>query len=203
MEQQPVDNARHSSSCPRPQIPYGADRCPACGVLQPGNRAAFTHGLKSHRAQLALMKGQEHLREAFLEHRRELHEHVGGDAAGVLKLDMADRYARLCVLEQTLEADIVEKGLFSKNGKPRQTVAMYLQIVDRLNKLAALIGVERVAKPVPSISEYLKQREERDNRILHEQSLEGRLERQAAKLPDLEGELLRATTPDAEDTGVS
>jgi hypothetical protein len=144
-----VPAAPHQRWCPGPAIPAGADRCPRCGVLQPANTAAMTHGLRSERAQLALLPGQEELRAALADRCNELLADLGGDeAAGVVLRDTANRFLRLSVLADSMEAEIERRGMLTPKGRTRASVALYLKILDRLRKHADALGIERKARPV-------------------------------------------------------
>jgi hypothetical protein len=125
-----------------------------------GNQRTVTHGLRSARAQEALMPGQEALRAVLAEHRSELLADLGGDdAVGVVLRDAVDRYLRLSVLASTLEARIEREGVLTAKGRTRASVTLYLSVVDRLMKLSQQLGFERRAKQAPSLAEFLAQRQ--------------------------------------------
>jgi hypothetical protein len=122
---------------------------------------ALKHGLYSRKAQLGLLPGQEELRAVLASRRQRLHADQGGTAelSQVLE-DTLDRYQRLWVLASTAESRIEREGMFTGKGRTRASVTLYLSIIDRLTKLAQQIGVQRRAKSVPTLEDFLKQREQ-------------------------------------------
>jgi hypothetical protein len=135
------------------------------GSIKPGETRALKHGLFSKRAQLALLPGQEQWRDVLASRRTRLTDDQGGTQNISLILeDTIDRYQRLWVLASTLEARIEKEGITTGKGKTRATVSLYLGIIDRLTKLAQQLGFERRARSVPSLQEFLKQREQGEQR---------------------------------------
>ena len=125
---------------------------------QPGPR--LKHGPYSKRAQLGLLPGQEELRALLSSRRQRLHDEEGGTPDMKLLLeDWLERYQRVWILATTLEARIEKEGIVTGKGRTRATVTLYLSLVDRLNKMAERLGFERKAKQVPSLEQFLQQRE--------------------------------------------
>jgi hypothetical protein len=129
--------------------------------FQKGNTAALKHGLRSKRAQLGLLPGQEDLRAMLSSRRQRLHDEEGGTPDMKLLLeDWLERYQRVWILATTLESRIEQEGIVTGKGRTRATVTLYLSLVDRLNKMAERLGFERKAKQVPSLEAFLQQREQ-------------------------------------------
>jgi hypothetical protein len=74
--------------------------------------------------------------------------------------DTLDRYQRLWVLASTLEARIEQEGILTGKGRMRASVTLYLSIIDRLMKLAQQIGFDRRPKQVPSIEDFIRERQQ-------------------------------------------
>lgn len=115
------------------------------GRFVPGNGAAVTHGARS---EILL----DHLAPA----RRELAARVRAD----LGLDEQDAPATLdSMIGAFAEASLLRRALFAKlstdggpisaKGRVKAAVQVYFSALDREQRLAALIGLERKARPVP------------------------------------------------------
>lgn len=143
-----------------PNAESGANGRGPDGRFLPGNSAALVHGLRSERARNALLPGQEERLAVLAERRSALQEDLGGAAAlGVIKQDMAQRFIELEVIADTLAADLVRHGVITAKGKQRAAVTTYLAVVDRLNKLAQTLGLERREKQIPTLDAYLASRD--------------------------------------------
>jgi len=124
-----------------------------------GNTAALKHGRYSVRARQALLPGQEERLAALTEDRKQLLEDLGGEAhISATKRDVAKRFCELQVIADTIVSNLVREGVLSTKGRQRAALSAYLNVVDRLNKLAAQLGLERKAKAVPSIEDFLKEK---------------------------------------------
>jgi hypothetical protein len=70
------------------------------------------------------------------------------------------RFLQTSVVADFLGSNIVKHGVLTTKGKTRAAVTTYLQVVDRLTRLALALGLERQAKQVPSIEDFLRQRQQ-------------------------------------------
>ncbi|MBZ0089160.1 MAG: hypothetical protein K8H90_02150, partial [Thermoanaerobaculia bacterium] len=115
------------------------------GRFVPGNGAAVTHGARS-----------ELLLDALAPARRELAARVRAD----LGLDEQDAPATLdAMIGAFAEASLLRRALFVKltsaggpisaKGRVKAAVQVYFNALDREQRLAALIGLERKARHVP------------------------------------------------------
>ncbi len=142
---------RHWPKCEQPALDEGEDRCPQCGQLQPGNLAGGLPkgGLRSPRAQDALLPGQEAMRAVLEDHRRQWLNDLGGDEQlSFAARDLVNRGLRLHVLLDTLEARMEREGVLSAKGRTRASATLYLTILDRVMRIYQQLGLERKVRPV-------------------------------------------------------
>jgi hypothetical protein len=133
-------------------------RDPQTGRFLPGNGERLIHGLRSARAMAALLPGQEAQLRVLREQVNELMTDLGGAAhLGVVKREMAVRFCELRVVGTTLAESLVREGVLSAKGRQRAALTAYLSVIDRLTRLAAVLGMERTAKRVPSLDDFLAQ----------------------------------------------
>jgi hypothetical protein len=72
-----------------------------------------------------------------------------------VRLELVGRFLQASVIADSLGANIVAHGVTTTKGRTRAAVTTYLQVLDRLHRLATAIGLERRPKPVGSISEFV------------------------------------------------
>jgi hypothetical protein len=131
-----------------------ADRC-ANGHLLPGNSRALLVGATS------VAFWREHAAA-----RREIAAALASDLGH--SVDDAPR-ALLTVLDSIAQAQLVRDaayvrlvelgGPLSSAGKVRRAFEVWLAAVDRLERHLRLVGLERRAKPVPTLEQLLRERE--------------------------------------------
>jgi hypothetical protein len=126
----------------------GADRCAKCGRLLPGNLTRQTHGVVTleRRGDGALPPGARRARQERIE--RMLVDLGGEDGLSQLSLGLVERAAQLSVMLDVYEADFEARGMWTARGRQRTSVATYLSILDRYDKLAQRLGLERRSKHV-------------------------------------------------------
>lgn len=134
----------------------GTVNCPeGCGFL-PGNPAALKHGARRLETTggTALDRTERHAIE------RAVLEDLGGEeeVSAVLR-ELVGDFAFCAVLRERLAEHLAIVGPMTRKGRKRAAADMYLAASKRLERLAARIGTDRKAKPVPSLQEYLSQRE--------------------------------------------
>lgn len=135
--------------------------CPHCGGWLRSNTGRLIHGLRSRRAHQALLPGQELQLALIAERRAELLRDMGGeDALPLTKRDVVTRFIELQTVADTLAGNLAASGVLSTKGRQRAALTAYLSVVDRLTKLAALLGLERKVKAVPSLDDFLKTRQQ-------------------------------------------
>ena len=149
--------ARHQPWCAA-DVPPGAGRCPRCGVWQPANFGALKTGLHTRRT----IETADAL-AALAEQRQEIERDRGGsDALARVYRDLVGRYVETSALADTLGQQLVSMGIVTSKGRPRSILNAYLQVLDRQHRLALTLGLQRVARPVPTLAEYLAARAESD-----------------------------------------
>lgn len=154
------DNGADSAVCrcgagPHPEDP---ERC-AGGHVIAGNRLALIHGARS--AQF----WQEHA--ALVRDRYEAiladqgHDNPD-DAPMALRVAVA-ALARASVLEEGIAQRVCELGgPLTDDGRVRRAHQRWEAVYDRVLAGVRVVGTDRVAAPVPSLEEYMRQREERE-----------------------------------------
>lgn len=138
----------HQQWCSRPAVPAGADRCLECGCVQPGNRLARGAGVHAYKD-----RGEVSLPVDLRDDLAVFRSGVETDQGGVSELTTigAGYVRRLVEVEavvRLLGADLQARGLFTKRGRVRSTYNAFLLAVDRWDRLAQRLGLERRQKPV-------------------------------------------------------
>jgi hypothetical protein len=82
----------------------------------------------------------------------------GADALTTLQIAYVQRLCDVEVAVRLLTNDLAVRGVFTARGRVRSTFSRLLETIDRWDKLAQRVGVERRPKPVPSPLEYWAQR---------------------------------------------
>lgn len=90
---------------------------------------------------------------------------LGGEMnISTIKRDMVGDYLGLRNVALYLGSNIGKHGVLTTKGRTRAAVTTYLQVVDRLTRLALTLGLERRTKQVPSIQDFLAQRQQPQDR---------------------------------------
>ena len=148
-----VDTVRcsnHKRPCdwtgPRP----ASGHCPRCGSFTSENVAAMTHGAR----RIQLRGAVDMLaRSRVDELRTNLTRDCGDEPA--TRAIVVDRLAETTLLAEMMWAHIAAVSPLTKTGKARAVVALYLQASDRATKLAALLGLSRQPKSIPTLADYI------------------------------------------------
>ena len=119
-----------------------------------GNTARLMHGLRSKRPVEARL-GPDQLAAFTEEHKQLLADLGGDDQVSVTKRGLARRHSELSVIADTILTNLLQQGVLSTKGRQRAALTAYLNVVDRLNKLAAQLGLERRQKPVDDLQDYI------------------------------------------------
>ncbi len=129
------------------------------GRAGPGNTLNLKHGLRSKQLIQQPDIAAWHKEQVEL-----ITLDRGGDAElTALQRASIREVARLEVILGALGEEILQHGVLTGRGKCRAATSVYLSVLDRFARLAATVGLERQARPVPSLSEYLVQREQKDS----------------------------------------
>jgi hypothetical protein len=91
----------------------------------------------------------ERARQSLAEKRRAIETDLGGASAlSTVQRDAVERLIEVDLMAQSLAAELLVSGIFTHRGKVRSAFAAFLQLLDRWQRLAVLVGVERRAKPI-------------------------------------------------------
>lgn len=131
----------------------GDDRDPLTGQFTKGNTVAMVHG---GRSEYHLERLQEQAAVALAEQRDEIVSDLGGrDTLSRIQQDLLDRYLAASCLLGWMEAELVAKGPLTSKGRRRALHSAYAVQLDRVTKLAGMLGLERRARSVPSLAEHV------------------------------------------------
>lgn len=144
--------------------PLAADatRCPRGHVRplvgMPG--AALKHGAHSLLVRKALLPEQVRQREALAEKRRQIEADLGGlDSISAIRSELLDRFLETSLLCEYLGQQLIDGGPFTAKGRARAALGAYLQVLDRLQRLASALGLDRKARNVPSPLDFIEGRQ--------------------------------------------
>lgn len=126
-----------------------------------GNTDALKHGAFSQQVRDALTPEQADVLAALAEKRAEIERDLGGsENLSVLARDLAGRYLELCTIADYLGGRLVTQGPLTPKGNQRAALTAYLGVVDRLQRLALALGIERRAKPIQSVADIMREHRE-------------------------------------------
>lgn len=114
---------------------------------------ALRHGLRS-----ATLLDQPEMAEAFAEKVRAIETDLGSDLS-TLKASAVREAARLSLIVDSLGSDLLARGVMTPKGNTRAALSAYTMAFDRLQKLMALLGLERTPKGVPALQSYIAERQ--------------------------------------------
>jgi hypothetical protein len=124
----------------------------ADGTVRPGNETALKHGARRFEQRGVLPAD---LKVSVDEFREGLISDQGGvEALTTLQAGYVRRLTEIEVLVRLLQNDLVARGAFTQRGRVRNTFTKFLETVDRWDRLAQRVGVDRKARPVPTPHEY-------------------------------------------------
>jgi len=139
------------------------NRCRNCNAFLPMHRSNESHAI--HTLQ---RRGVGALPPEFQVMKCERQEQMlidlgGRDQLSALEVGLVERAAYLATMLDLYEADFQARGFYTPRGRQRNSVEAYLKILDRYEKLAKRLGLQRRTKDVNPIDDYLKRRQkERD-----------------------------------------
>lgn len=131
----------------------------ARGRVGAGNELALKHGLRRFQAKGLLPDDVQASVDAF---RARLTSDQGGDSddATAIRLGYQRRLVEVEAMLQLLANDLRTNGVITARGRTRNSVMTFLQTLDRWDRLAQRLGMERRAKKVPTIDEFMRSREQ-------------------------------------------
>lgn len=126
------------------------------GTVRAGNEVALKHGMRrfEQRGELPpdLRVTTEEFRESLISDQGGAEELTAIRAGYVRRLTEVETCVRL------LSNDLVQRGLFTPRGRVRNTYSRLLETIDRWDRLAQRLGLERKTRRVPTPHEYWAQR---------------------------------------------
>jgi hypothetical protein len=139
---------RHRAWCEKPEAPSGAGKCPGCGVFLPQNSEAQTHGLRAFE-----QRGESALPAELRDELAAFQDGVEADQGGASELSTigAGYTRRLTEVEaivRLLGADLQARGIFTAKGRVRSSYNAFLLALDRWDRIAQRLGLERKSRPV-------------------------------------------------------
>lgn len=147
----PVPEPFSQSLAPRQQ------RDPVTKRFLPGHTVTLKTGEYSPRVVRALLPGQEAQLAKLDGRRAQLIADQGGEAeCSQIRLDLVDSYNATVTFLEWSRQNILERGPFTSKGRTRAAVSLYLSMLDRQVKLAAMLGLDRrMHGVIDSPHEYL------------------------------------------------
>jgi len=117
-------------------------------------KVTIKHGYGSGLLRTALLDRRSKLGKMELQQIQELTAQIGGDPSPAMAAMITHR-ARVHILVLCAWQELNRRNLFSDEGEPVPALDAYLRLVREDRELLRLIGLTRVKKPVPSLTEYL------------------------------------------------
>lgn len=132
--------------------PSSGDR-DSSGKFAPGNTARLVHGRRSERHLAALTS---EAREALAAREAAILSDLGGrDSLSTLQLDLVARYVVAGALLSWMEDELLRAGVVTSKGRKRALFGAYAVQLGTVARLAQVLGLERRAKPLPSLAEHV------------------------------------------------
>lgn len=131
----------------------GKGQCPRCGVFLPANTGALKHGVK-RLLEYGAGSPTDAARRAAIE-AAVLADLGGRHEVSEVVAALAADFGFAVVLRDLAAAHLAAVGPFTKTGKRRAAVDLYLQCSQRAERLAAQLGHDRRPRRVPTLHEAL------------------------------------------------
>lgn len=126
------------------------DQDPRTGQFVEGNKAAVKHGL-TPRGGLTKLDGE------LAERRAAVVADLGGeDALSTIAESTIHRYVVADALLSWMEGNLLAEGVITPKGKRRAMHNAYLAQLDRVVKLANMLGLDRKARSAPTLHEVMR-----------------------------------------------
>lgn len=156
--------ARHDSSGPAsPIVTPSAQSVPEgtnterdeLGRFRPGNQAAVLHG--AYRAALRDGGLPAELLDEMAGFRTSVVADLGGETElSAIAFGYVRRLVELETFARLFVADLEGRGLFTKRGRVRSSYGQLMATVDRWDRIATKLGLERRAKQLPHPADWLE-----------------------------------------------
>lgn len=126
--------------------------------FQPGNTCAWKDGSRSKRTLSLELPEQAEARAALGERVETIARDLGGrESLSQVAVGMVERHAKLELVADYLFSNIQRLGPLTGKGHTRAALTNWLQVVDRLQRSAVTLGLERRSKRVPSLAEVMSE----------------------------------------------
>ncbi len=124
----------------------GNGRDPRTGQFLPGNTVALRHG---RRSTVVRRRIEEESRAELAERRQVIVADLGGfDQLSTIAIDVLERYLVAAALLGWMEDRLIVEGVVTAKGKRRSIHRAYLAQLDRVVRLASMLGLERRSRSV-------------------------------------------------------
>lgn len=134
------------SKCGHVGEPIGKGQCAVCGVFMKANVAGMVHGGRSTALRRRI---ESEAAEALAERRQAILEDLGGEEQlSTIAADTVERYVVGEAMLTWMESNLLAEGVITAKGKRRAMHSAYLQQLDRVARLGALLGLEREPREV-------------------------------------------------------
>jgi hypothetical protein len=136
-------------------------RDPKTGRVLPGHSIRLIHGRRSRKGQLTALVPDARTWQALLaEKEAAIFADLGGrDTLSTIALDTVRSFIEKSCIRDHLATRLMQEGPLSPQGRQRALFTAYLAVSDRVLKLATTLGLQRKAKPAPSIEDFLKEKQ--------------------------------------------
>lgn len=150
-------SAQLPASAPKPPHAEYADRF-ADGTVRPGHPGpALKHGARSVLVAAGALPSQADAVALMQARQAAIVRDLGGDdVISALLGGQVERHVKLELVEATLWANLQAHGTLTGKGATRAAANLWLQVVDRIQKSAAAMGLERRARKVGTVAELLR-----------------------------------------------
>jgi hypothetical protein len=123
------------------------------GRFTPGNAAAMTHGGRSVHVRRALLA---EARAVLADRRNSIISDLGGPTElSTIRTDLVERYLETSLLAEWLGGNLLTEGAVTTKGRARAAATLYLQVVDRVHRLASSLGLDRKVRDAQTIDAYV------------------------------------------------
>jgi hypothetical protein len=148
--------------CGAPAHSTDSARCENGHVLL-GNAVARKHGVRAYqdRGDAALPPDLRQTVDAFRD--QVIADRGGLDNLSAIEGGYIRRLSELETVARLLASDLATRGLLTAKGRVRNTLVRWLDVAGTWDKYATRIGIERRAKPVQSLTDWLSGRHDQEH----------------------------------------
>jgi hypothetical protein len=130
----------------------------ADGRFALGNTESLTHGGYSKQAQAGELASQAETAAIVRERVNEIVNDLGGpDEVSTVLAGQVRQHGRLEMLEEHLWHQIEDGGITTAKGNTRACVTLWLKVIDRLQRSAMTLGIERKQRRVDLAQAFAEQ----------------------------------------------